>query len=113
MRKLALFCFIICFMAISSASRAQVADVCELYGAVFIADKPQEAHFLVYLEENETFADLVVFEEENVLFADRKGIWAFTKNRGFSDFSIFIEKDKDKAHFSIFYTDVEAFAGCQ
>ncbi len=107
---------VLCLLFILSAvgtSFSQSFDVCDVYGPIYITDKPHEANLRVFVEESEAFADLVVFKEENVLFADAKGLWAFAKNKSFAHYIIYIDKNKDQADFSIFYTDVESFAGCQ
>ncbi|MGK7394561.1 MAG: DUF6150 family protein [Candidatus Cyclobacteriaceae bacterium M3_2C_046] len=87
-------------------------DICNLYGSVYIESEQQFADYYVYLEETEAFADLVVFKEENKLFADRSGLWHFSENKGFADFSIFFVNHKGQADFSIAYTDANVFAGC-
>lgn len=92
---------------------AQTSQICNLYGTVFIENNPNDAHFIVYVEETEGLADMLVYQEDNRLFADRKGIWFFTKNRGLSDFSVYFEREKNRADFTIFYTEVQTFAGCR
>lgn len=97
----------------SASIKAQSFDYCSLSGTVFIDEKyPEEADFIVHIEESEAFAELKVFREDNSLFADRDGIWFFTETRDFSDFIIYLTEDKDQADFSIYYTDIPSFAGC-
>lgn len=105
------FLFLFCFS--STDAWSQTFNPCELYGSVYIEKQyPQDADFIVYMEDSEAFADLLIYKEENSLFADREGMWFFTENKDFSDFTILITKDKGLADFSIFYTDIPSFAGC-
>lgn len=108
--------FIIVFLGLitlSGTASAQSINFCDLYGAVYVEKDPYNAHFIVYLEETEGSADVLVYKEDNKLFADRKGIWHMTDNKGLADFIVFFEKNRRNADFSIYYTDVESFAGCQ
>jgi hypothetical protein len=94
--------------------QAQNSQLCDLYGTVYIEKEKTLADFSIYIEEtSESFADLVIFREDNQLFADKSGIWYFTDNRGLAQYRVFIEKNKDRADFSIFYTDTRSFAGCR
>lgn len=88
-------------------------DLCELKGSVYVTDRREQAHFLVYVEEYETSADLVVFSEENRLFADQPGVWYFTDKPAFANFRIYLTDSRAFADFSIAYTDVASFAGCR
>ena len=92
-------------------STAQV-NFCKLFGAVYIEDSPQKADFRVYEEESEAFCNIKVFEVESRVYADKEGLWHFTDNEAFADFSIYFEPKKGLADFSVFFIDVESFAGC-
>ncbi len=85
---------------------------CELRGSFFIEEYPDRANFLVYEEDSEAFADLLVFETDNSLFADKPGIWYFTDDRAFADFTIYFVESKNNANFSVYFTSFESFAGC-
>jgi hypothetical protein len=93
--------------------KAQSRDLCRAFGNVFIEKERRHADYIVYLEENEAFADMLVFKEDNRLFADKAGLWHFVNSRAMAHFTIFIEKDKARSNFSIYYTDVPSFAGCR
>lgn len=88
-------------------------ELCKLKGSVYVTDRREEAHFLVYIEDYETSADLVVFAEENRLFADQPGVWHFTDKPAFADFRIYLTDSRAFADFTIAYTDVASFAGCR
>ena len=55
---------------------------------------------------------MVVFEEENELMADRPGLWYYTKNREFAIFIIYFVDRKSDADFTVYYTDIPDYAGC-
>ena len=88
-------------------------ELCQLKGSVYVTDRPEDAHFRVYVEDYETSADLVVYSEENRLFADQPGVWHFTKKPAFANFRIYLTDTKAFSDFSIAYTDVASFAGCR
>ena len=85
---------------------------CELRGSFFIEEYPDRADFLVFEEDSEAFADLLVFETDNSLFADKPGIWYFTDDRAFADFTIYFVESKNNADFTVYFTSFESFAGC-
>jgi hypothetical protein len=85
---------------------------CELRGSFFIEEYPDRADFLVFEEDSEAFADLLVFETDNSLFADKPGIWYFTDDRAFADFTIYFVESKNNADFTLYFTSFESFAGC-
>lgn len=85
---------------------------CELRGSIYIEEYPDPADFLVYEEDSEAFADLLVFETDNSLFADKPGIWYFTNDRAFADFTIYFVESKNNADFTVYFTAFESFAGC-
>jgi hypothetical protein len=95
-----------------SAQNISQPYFCELRGSVFIEEYPDRADLLVYEEDSEAFADLLVFETDNSLFADRPGIWFFTTERAFADFTVFFVESKNNADFSVYFTSFESFAGC-
>lgn len=99
-------------LLLSLAGRAQ-PPFCKLSGAFFEESDPARIQYRVYLEETEAFADLVVFKSENALFADKPGLWYFTRSRAEATWFIAFVKEREKADFSVFFTETESFAGCQ
>lgn len=95
-----------------SAQNINQPYYCELRGSFYIEEYPERADFLVYEEDSEAFANLLVFETDNSLFADRPGIWYFTDDRAFADFTIYFVESKNNAHFTVYFTSFESFAGC-
>ena len=87
-------------------------DPCSVFGVVYIEPVKKRADFIVYEEKTETFADLRVFREDNRLMADATGLWYFTDKRNFADFTIYIQNEPSNVDFTIFYTDLVAYAGC-
>lgn len=87
-------------------------DPCEIYGKVYIISDPNRADYRVYVEDSESFCDVIVFKEQSALYADNPGHWTFVENSGLANVWVYIEKNKDMADFSIYYTDYESFAGC-
>lgn len=88
-------------------------DYCNLYGTVYIEQKnPRLADFRVFVEETEGSADIWVYNMEEKLFADKPGLWHITDKKAFADFIIYYEKEKYLADFSVYFIDVESFAGC-
>jgi len=89
-------------------------DPCQVFGQIYIErEDPHRADVFVYEEKTEAFADLLVFEEDNMLMADSPGLWYFTENRGMADFVIYAVDTRNESHFSVFFTDVQSFAGCK
>jgi hypothetical protein len=64
------------------------------------------------VEEDEFLATLRVFKEDNKLMATKSGMWHFTENPAFADFTIFFVEDRAIADLIIYYTEKEFFAGC-
>lgn len=87
-------------------------DYCRVFGAIYFEKNKELADYSVYVTTTEGFADVVVFEEENHMMADDSGLWYITQERGFADHILYLEKEQGLADFSIFYTDVQAFATC-
>ncbi|MDX5443845.1 MAG: hypothetical protein LPJ89_08705 [Hymenobacteraceae bacterium] len=90
-------------------------DPCQIYGSVYLERDPRYKSYathLVYIEPEEAFADMLVFEEDNKLFADKPGLWYKAKGRAFADYVFFVTDNRALADFSIHYTDVRSFAGC-
>lgn len=85
---------------------------CQLFGSVFFTKKAGEADFVVFVEEQESFADLVVFPETSAGFAVSQGHWHRVEEPFLSDFRIYITANLSEADFTIAYTDIESFAGC-
>jgi hypothetical protein len=55
---------------------------------------------------------VVVFKETSSAFADKVGKWHTVDNIKLADFYIYVTKNSSEADFTIAYTDVESFAGC-
>ena len=87
-------------------------DPCNVFGVVYLEPVKKRADYIVYEEKTEAFADLRVFREENKLLADDAGLWHFTDQRAFADFTVYIQNEPSNADFTIFYTDVISYAGC-
>lgn len=100
------------FSAFTSVLFPIQTDPCELYGVVYIETSKSQADYIVYEEESEAFANVLVFKQENKLFADASGLWHFTDDRTFADFTIYLTEKKNQAHFTVNYIDNESFAGC-
>jgi Family of unknown function (DUF6150) len=96
----------------SVAQQFNAPYYCELRGSVYIEEYPEQADLMVYEEDSEAFANLLVFETDNALFADRAGIWFFTTDRAFADFTVYFVESRDNADFSVYFTSFESFAGC-
>jgi hypothetical protein len=88
-------------------------DICEVYGSIYVETvNRNQAEFTVFINKENTFPDIKVYLEENQLYADKPGLWYFVKDRELADHVIFIEKDKGRARYSVYYTDRESDAGC-
>lgn len=92
---------------------AQQKPHCQLAGSVYVVKDRPRAMYRVYIEPNEAFADMLVVKVDNKLFADKGGLWHFTDTFAAADFTIFIEKERSLADFSIHFIDTESFAGCR
>jgi len=90
----------------------QQVEFCKLFGAVYIEKSAVDADFRVYEEESEAFCDIKIFEVESRIYADREGLWYFTDTKEFADFTVFFEPKRGLADFSVYFIDVESFAGC-
>jgi len=90
----------------------QPRNICDIYGTAFEEKNVFAATYRVYLEEDEYSADLVVFQETNELMADETGLWYFTKNRAFAQFSVCFVEDRNMADFTVYFTDVDVEARC-
>lgn len=97
---------------VSPAKTAQI-DPCQVFGAIYIEEYPENAQFLVYEEESEAFARIQIFEEDNRLMANETGKWYFTDTRDFARYSVYFVEKKINADFSVYFTDFESFAGCR
>lgn len=108
-----LLCWPIAEGAVAPTAPALTPDnICELYGPVFRESVKAFADHAVYVDDNESFADLVVFEQDVEAFATKPGHWYFTNVKAFARFTIFEEKTRGFADFSIAYTDFRTSAGC-
>lgn len=90
----------------------QPLDICDLKGTVYIEEVPERANFFLYEEESEAFADFLIYETDNALFATEPGVWYFTDQRGFADFTVYFVDTKGHADFTVYFTSFESFAGC-
>ena len=108
--------FILIFIHFNIGALGQVSpqplDICELRGTVYIEEDPDLANFFLYEEESEAFADFLIFETDNALFATEPGVWYFTDQRGFADFTVYFAESKGQADFTVYFTTFESFAGC-
>jgi len=86
---------------------------CEIKGSVFVTDNPRLANWMVFQEEEDSFAQMMVFKEINRLFADKGGRWHFVNNPGLADHIIYYVTNRSMADFSVYFTDVPTFAGCR
>jgi hypothetical protein len=91
---------------------SQPLNICELRGTVYIEEDPDQANFFLYEEDSEVFADFLIFETDNALFATEPGVWYFTDQRGFADFTVYFVESKGHADFTVYFTSFESFAGC-
>ena len=112
-----LYCLVILsFIFFASKETSSVnppSVICELRGTVYIEEYPERANFLVYEEESEAFADMLIYETDNALFATKAGIWYFTDQKGFADFSVYFVESKGNSDFTAFFTSYESLAGCK
>jgi len=108
--------YILIFLIFSAlgmeGSHSQPLNICELTGTVFIEDNPDEANFFLYEEDSEAFADFLIYETDNALFATEPGVWYFTDQKGFADYSVYFVESKGTADFTVYFTSFESFAGC-
>jgi hypothetical protein len=95
------------------APKNHLIDYCQVYGNIFLTKKVSEADFVVFVEDSESAANLVIFEETNSAFANKIGKWNKVQDQAFADHYIYITKNSSEADFTIAYTDVESFSGCQ
>ncbi|MGL1888810.1 MAG: DUF6150 family protein [Reichenbachiella sp.] len=104
--------FILSSLLLFSNAEAAQNDPCAIFGKMYFEKDPYKADYRVYIEDSETFSDVIVFQEQNGLYADRAGHWFTVDNPGLANAWIYIEKDRNLADFTIYYTDYESFAGC-
>ncbi len=101
------------FFLFGQLAFAQTDIHCRIMGNIFITEVRSQAEFTFYLEESEAFADLLVFPVDSRVFADRAGLWHIVDSPALADFILFKEKERGYAHFKMYYTETESFAGCQ
>ena len=113
--KKSFYITLICLLGIvCTKAQAQTPErYCKVYGSVIEVDDPARADFIVYEEETEAFAEVVLFETDNALYADREGLWFFAPNEGFARYRIYFADERYQAHFTVYFTDTESFAGCR
>lgn len=113
MKHLLLPLLIVLLMSVAASAQVRDKRLCQVYGTFYVEQEKQMADFSVFVEETEGFADLSVFLEENQLYADQSGLWFFVDQPGLADYRIYLERDKNRADFCIFYTNTRSFAGCR
>ncbi len=85
---------------------------CDVFGSIYEVSDVMEADLIVYESSTEASADLIVFEQNNKLFADEEGMWFFEDNPDFVRYKIYFTDSEREAHFSVYFTRFESFAGC-
>ena len=88
------------------------ADACRIQGRVFVTENRGEAHYSVYISEDEYAADVIVYNEQNHFMADGPGKWHLADYYQYEDIIVYFVDSPNQADFTIFYTDVPDFAGC-
>jgi hypothetical protein len=109
--KVAVVIMLLSLVSSPSNSSRQV-DFCKVFGSVYVEDSAEAADYRVYKDNSEAFCDIKVFKVDSRVYADQQGLWHFTKNKSFADFSVYFESNKGLADFSVYFIDVESFAGC-
>ncbi len=104
--------FTLFFSSSTQVPAAQPRTICEIFGTAFEEKNVFAATYRVYLEEDEYSADLVVFQETNELMADDTGLWFFTRNRAFSEFTVCFVEDRNMADFTVYFTEIDVEARC-
>lgn len=113
MKKLITLSLILSSLQFSYSTITEVNSLfCTISGSVYFTSIRSESTTSVFIEESEGLADLIVFKVDDAAFADKAGLWHITEERAFADHIIYIESEQNFASFSVFFTDVESFAGC-
>jgi len=89
-----------------------VNNFCEIYGIIYFAENKTNADYIVFVEDQETFANVVVYMESSLSYADAPGHWVEGSQKHLSDAIIYVTDNISEADFTIAYTDIESFAGC-
>ena len=110
--KITLGLFLVVVLTGATIKRVPQFDPCQIYGSVYFESSKSLAQYSVFIEDSEGFADVIVFPQEDAIYADRIGNWHITDQRAFADFILYAESTKNFADFSVYYTDIESFAGC-
>ena len=100
------------WLVLLGTPEAQNSAYCKVFGTVYEVKSPEDADFYVYLSGSEVSADLIVFKQTNKLYADRVGMWSFESKQEFADHKIYYVDREREAHFSVYFTRFESFAGC-
>lgn len=90
----------------------QTNPYCKVFGSFYEVEEPYLADYIVYEEGSEGSADVIVFEQKNRLFADKPGMWSFESKKEFATHTVFFTDREREAHFSVYFTRFESFAGC-
>ncbi len=102
----------ILFVLLSFCSPEAKNPYCEIFGSIHEVEDPHKADYIVYEDYSETSADIIVFEQTNKFYADKPGMWYFEEDENFATYKIFFTDREREAHFSVFFTRFESFAGC-
>lgn len=100
------------WLVLLNAPREQNNTYCKVFGTVYEVKSPEDADYFVYQTSSEVSADLIVFQQTNKLYADRIGMWSFESKKEFADHKIYFVDREREAHFSVYFTRFESFAGC-
>ena len=81
----------------------RLIDYCSIYGHIYLTSTAAKAEFIVFVENQESFADLVVFKERSSAYANQVGKWCFVEDGRLADYYIYITKNISEADFTIAY----------
>jgi len=104
--------FLFCFLFLGALSALGQVSACDVFGSVYLTQKPEEAHIRIYIAENEKLANVVVYKQHNRLYATEAGQWHITTKKGWADVIMYITDERYSANFTVYFTDTEEFAGC-
>ena len=85
---------------------------CDVYGVMHEVQDRRKADFLVFEQPTENFADILVYDQDSKLYANAPGHWHFVSKPHLARYKLYFTKNQDEAHFSVFFTEYESFAGC-
>jgi len=96
----------------ASPAEGQRNPYCDVYGIMHEVQDQRKADYIVYEEETESFADVIIYDQDNRLYANAPGHWHFVGKEHLARFNVYFTTNRDRAHFSVFFTEFESFAGC-